>query len=128
MHKYYFKMWKEPRTPRASRLRQRKFEIIRHLPQLVDQLPGTLTLSYTRCGKPTCRCARGKGHPAWSLTYMLRGERHVDRIPAAWAEEVQRRVRAGREFQDAVREVLAANAQLLLLARQQEKKARKKKR
>jgi hypothetical protein len=127
LHKYYFKMWKEPRTPRASRLRQRKFEIIRHLPQLVDQLPGTLTLSYTRCGKPTCRCARGKGHPAWSLTYMLRGERHVDRIPAAWAEEVQRRVRAGREFQDAVREVLAANAQLLLLARQQEKKARKKK-
>jgi hypothetical protein len=128
LHKYYFKMWKEPRTPRASRLRQRKFEIIRHLPQLVDQLPGTLTLSYTRCGKPTCRCARGKGHPAWSLTYMLHGERHVDRIPAAWAEEVQRRVRAGREFQDAVREVLAANAQLLLLARQQEKKARKKKR
>ena len=121
-------MWKEPRTPRASRLRQRKFEIIRHLPQLMDQLPGTLTLSYTRCGKPTCRCARGKGHPAWSLTYMLHGERHADRIPAAWAEEVQRRVRAGREFQDAVREVLAANAQLLRLARQQEKKARKKKR
>ena len=121
-------MWKEPRTPRASRLRQRKFEIIRHLPQLVDQLPGTLTLSYTRCGKPTCRCARGEGHPAWSLTYMLRGERHVDRIPAEWAEEVQHRVCAGREFQDAVREVLAANAQLLRLARQQEKKAKKKKR
>lgn len=121
-------MWKEPRTPRASRLRQRKFEIIRHLPQLVDQLPGTLTLSYTRCGKPNCRCARDKGHPAWSLTYMLHGERHADRIPAAWAEEVQRRVHAGREFQDAVREVLTANAQLLRLARQQEKKARKKKR
>jgi hypothetical protein len=114
-------MWKEPRTPRASRLRQRKFEIIRHLPQLVDQLPGTLTLSYTRCGKPTCRCARGEGHAAWSLTYMLHGERHS-------AEEVERRVCAGREFQDAVREVLAANAQLLQLARQQEKKAKKKKR
>lgn len=121
-------MWKEPRTPRASRLRQRKFEVIRHLPQLVDQLPGTLTLSYTRCGKSTCRCARGEGHPAWSLTYMLHGERHSDRIPAEWAEEVQRRVCAGREFQDAVREVLAANAQLLQLARQQEKKAKKKKR
>jgi hypothetical protein len=37
-------------------------------------------------------------------------------------------VRAGgREFQDAVREVLAANAQLLVLA-QQEKKRKKKKR
>jgi hypothetical protein len=28
-------------------------------------------------------------------------------------------VRAGREFQDAVREVLTANAELLVLARQQ---------
>jgi hypothetical protein len=102
-------------------MRQRKFEIIRHLPQLVDQ-------SYTRCGKPTCRCARGEGRPAWSLTYMLHGERHSDRIPAEWAEEVRRRVCAGREFQDAVREVLAANAQLLRLARQQEKKAKKKER
>src|SRR5215831_13600000 len=54
-------MWKEPRTSDASRLRQRKFEIIRHLPPLADQLPGTLTLGYTRCGKPNCRCARGKG-------------------------------------------------------------------
>ena len=58
---------------------------------------------------------------------MIDGERHVERIPADWAEEVRRRVRAGREFQDAVREVLAANAQLLVLARQQEKKAKRKK-
>ena len=120
-------MWKEPRTPRASRLRQRKFEILRHVPRLADQLPGTLTQSYTRCGKPTCRCAQGQGHSAWSLTYMIQGERHVERIPSHWAEEVQRRVAAGREFQDAIREVLAANAQLLVLARQQEKKLKKKK-
>jgi len=36
-------------------------------------------------------------------------------------------VRAGREFQDAVREVLAANAKLLVLARKQEKRQKKKK-
>jgi hypothetical protein len=41
-------------------------------------------------------------------------------------EDVQRRVAAGREFQDAVREVLAANAQLLVLARQQRKKEKRK--
>ena len=120
-------MWNEPRTPQASRLRQRKFEILQHLSQLAHQLPGTLTQSCTRCGKPTCWCAQGKGHPAWSLTYMIHGERHVERIPAEWAQEVQRRVEEGREFQDAVREVLAANAQLLVLARQQAKKLKKKK-
>ena len=119
-------MYEEPRTPQASRLRQRKFEIIQNLPVLADQLPGTLTRSYTRCGKPTC-CASGEGHPAWSLTYTVNGERHVERIPAKWAQQVRRRVRAGREFQDAVREVLAANAKLLVLARQQEKQRKKKK-
>jgi hypothetical protein len=120
-------MWKEPRTPRASRLRQRKFEVIQHFPRPADQLPGTLTRSYTHCGKPTCRCANGKGHPAWSLTYMINGERHVERIPSQWAEEVRRRVQAGREFQDAVREVLAANAQLLVLAKKQAQQQQQKK-
>jgi hypothetical protein len=57
---------------------------------------------------------------------MVKGQRHVERIPREWVEEVQRRVAAGREFQDAVREVLAANAQLLVLARQQRKKEKRK--
>jgi len=120
-------MWKAPRNPLASRLRQRKFELLHRLAPLADQLPGTLTLSYTRCGKPTCHCTRGKGHRSWVLTYMLHGERHTDRVPAEWVQEVERQVQAGREFQDAVREVLAANVQLLFLARQQEKKAKRKK-
>jgi hypothetical protein len=119
-------MWREPHSPEASRLRQRKFALIDHLPELTDQLSGTLTRSYTRCGKPTCRCAQGKGHPAWSLTYMVQGRRQVERIPAEWAKEVERRVAAGRELQDAVKEVLTANVQLLVLAKQQEQKRKKK--
>ena len=49
----------------------------------------------------------------------------MERIPAKWAQQVRRRVRAGREFQDAVREVLAANAQLLVLERKKLKKKNK---
>jgi hypothetical protein len=55
----------------------------------------------------------------------VKGQRHVERIPRDWVEEVRRRVEAGREFQEAVREVLAANAQLLVLARQQRKKRKR---
>lgn len=108
----------------ASRLRQRKFELVRrfHLPE--DLLPGSLSLSHLRCGKPTCHCADGPGHPVWSLTFMVRGKKHVQHIPKDWVEDVRRRVEAGREFQDAVREVLAANAQLLVLARRQRRKQR----
>ena len=114
----------EPKGPQASRLRQRKFELVRRFQLPDDLLPGSLSLSHLRCGKPTCHCADGPGHPAWSLTFMVRGKKRVQHIPKDWVEDVRRRVEAGREFQDAVREVLAANAQLLVLARQQKRKAR----
>lgn len=57
---------------------------------------------------------------------MVKGKKRVQHIPKEWVEEVERRVATGREFQDAVREVLAANAQLLVLARKQEQKRKKK--
>lgn len=55
-----------------------------------------------------------------------KGQPQVERIPRDRVEEVERRVAAGRKFQDAVREMLAANAQLLVLAHQQRKKKKKK--
>jgi len=59
---------------------------------------------------------------------MVNGKKQTQHIPKEMIEDVNKRVASGREFQDAVREVLAANAQLLVLARQQEKKLKKKKR
>ena len=117
--KYIYKMKIAPKGPLASRLRQRKFALLRQFPIPEDLLPGSLVLNYTRCGKPSCHCAKGKGHAAWSLVFMAGGKRHAQRIPKEWVEEVQKQVDAGRKFQDAVREVLAANAQLLMLARKQ---------
>ena len=105
--------------PQAARLRQRKFQLVRKFRLPEDLLPGCLSVSHTRCGKPTCHCASGEGHSAWSLTFMANGKKRVERIPKEWVEEVRRRVGAGREFQDAVREVLTANAELLVLWRQQ---------
>jgi hypothetical protein len=113
--------------PLASRLRQRKFQLLRRFLIPADALPGSLSLSYLRCGKPTCHCADDRGHSVWSLTFMVQGKKRVQHIPKEWVEEVRRRVKEGREFQDAVREVLAANAQLLLLERQHRKKLKKKK-
>ena len=111
----------QPRGPQAARLRQRKAELRRRFPIPDDLLPGSLSQSHLPCGKPTCHCANPKdpGHPIWTLTFMLNGQKHTQHIPKDWVEQVQRRVQAGRQFQDAVREVLAANAQLLVLARKQ---------
>ena len=113
-------MQSQPKGPLAARLRQRKFALIRQF-QLPEEelLPGSLSVSYTRCGKPTCHCAQGDRHAAWSLTFMSAGKKRVERIPKDWVDDVRRRVDAGRAFQDALREVLAANAELLVLRRKQ---------
>lgn len=41
---------------------------------------------------------------------MVHGRKYVQHIPKEWVEDIGRRVQAGCEFQDAVREVLAGNA------------------
>lgn len=113
--------YSQPRGPQAARLRQRLAELLRRFPIPDDLLPGSLSQSHLRCGKPTCHCASSKdpGHPIWTLTFMVNGKKHTQHIPKDWVEQVHRRVNAGRQFQEAVREVLAAKAQLLVLARKQ---------
>jgi hypothetical protein len=51
---------------------------------------------------------------------MSQGKRRVERILTQWVDDVRQRVEAGRAFQDALREVLTANAELLVLWRKQQ--------
>ena len=103
----------------ASKLRQRKYALSREFGIPEDLLPGSLCLTHSRCGKRTCHCAEGQGHPVFLLTFMVQGRKRVERIPQEWVENVRRRVAAGRAFKEAVAEVFAANAQLLALWRRQ---------
>ena len=116
----------DPHGPLAARLRQRKFELLRRFSIPPDLLPGSLSVSRLRCGKPSCHCAKRNdpGHAIWTYTFMVDGKKHTQHVPNEMVEEVQKRVAAGREFQDAVRQVLAANAQLLVLVRQQQRQRR----
>lgn len=116
-----------PKGHEATELRKRKYGRLRTLELPEDALPGSLSLTHTKCGKPQCHCAEGKGHPGWQLTFMVDGKKRVERIPAEWAEEVGRRVEAGRSFREAVGEILTANAELLVLERKQRARKRKKK-
>jgi hypothetical protein len=102
--------WYDAKGDAAARLRQRKHAVLRRFQIPPDALPGSLALTHRRCGTPTCRCAKGEGHPLWSLTFMVDGKKRVERIP------------------DAVAEVFAANAQLLALWRRQSTPQRPRKR
>lgn len=109
-------------------MRQRKHDLLHRLQMPPDALPGSLSLTHRRCGKASCRCADGEGHPVWSLTFMADGKRRVEHIPNDWVEEIRPLVEQGREFKEAVAEVFAANAQLLALKRRESTSKRRKRR
>jgi uncharacterized protein DUF6788 len=81
-------------------------------------LPGSLALSHRRCGSPTCHChTDAHGHPSWTLTFMAAGRKRVVHVPTETVEDVRARVETGQAFKRAVAEVLAINAQLMVLDR-----------
>jgi hypothetical protein len=122
---YYRKMTREPKGPDAARWRKRKSDALRRYALPDNLLPGSLSQHRVRCGKPTCHCADGDGHVTWTLTYMADQRKRVLHIPHHLVDEVRRRVDAGRALQDALRDVLTANAELLILAWKEEKQKRR---
>jgi hypothetical protein len=108
-----------PHGADASRLRRRARQLLARFQLPDDALPGSLALSHRRCGKPSCHCADGEGHPLWTLTFMSAGKKRVESIPAEWLDAIRPRVEAGRRFKETAAELLLINAELLVLARNQ---------
>lgn len=107
------------RGPEASLLRRRARLLLARFQAPRDALPGSLALSHRRCGKPSCHCAKEDGHPLWTLTFMAGGKKRVEAIPAEWVDAIRPRVEAGRHLKEIAAEMLAINAELLVLARNQ---------
>lgn len=103
----------------ASQLRQRRSQIARQfgIPQML--IGGGLSVSRRRCGKPTCRCSSGVGHPQWTLSFSHDGARHVEKLPNEWVEEFEQAVLKTQEYLDAVKQVMAINMELLAAAKKQ---------
>ena len=57
----------------------------------------------------------------WTLTYSVDGRRRVEFIPTEFLSVVQPLAEQGREYREAVRELMAINAQLVSLFRQQQR-------
>ncbi len=107
-------------TPYQIRaLHTRRQQLLATLAFPPDGLPGSLALSHRRCGSPTCHCHQdAQGHPSWTLTFMVARTKRVVHVPSEEVEAVQRRVEQGNQFKSEVAELLAINAQLMVLKRQ----------
>ena len=107
--------WFKTKGAEAAKLRKRKYEIIRRFGFGEGLLPGSLTLTHRRCGKLTCHCATGDGHPMWALSFSINGQKRVEVISEELAMELKPLVDRGREHREALTELTRLNAQLLRL-------------
>jgi hypothetical protein len=109
------------RSVAASQLRRRRHVLARRYGIPEELLGGSLNQVTRKCGKPMCRCASGDGHPMWTLTYSIDGRRHVEFLPDAAVARVKPLAIDGRAYRDALHEILAINAQLVSLWRNEQR-------
>jgi hypothetical protein len=95
-------------------LEARKQVLMEALPSLREVMRGSLFERGIRCGKSSCRCARGQEHPSTYLGVSLKGGKTVQiTVPAQLVERVEEMVRNYSEVWAALEEISEINRQLL---------------
>jgi hypothetical protein len=112
------------------KLEARRKHLLADLRLPSEGLPGSLAQSRRRCGSAGCHCHQGEGHLSWALTFMVDRKKRVEHIPDELVSAVRRRVEQGNAYKSGVAELMAINAQILILERrarkQQEALAKKR--
>ncbi len=80
--------------------------------------PGSFYLLKRKCGKPSCRCARGKLHAVWVLTRSELGKHKLYSVPSDQRAQVRQRAAAWRRYQRARARLLQQLTALVALADQ----------
>lgn len=94
----------------------RRTKIPSTLPSLEEVLRGSFLQREIRCGKPTCRCAKGAGHPILYVSVTFAGGRTQQvTVPSNLARTVRLWIRNYRRWWQAIEAVSAINRRLLQL-------------
>jgi len=96
-------------------LRQRRRGLVAQMPLLDEVLRGSLVERYLRCGKPNCRCARGRRHgPLWYLTVTLGpGRTTGGTVPVHQLEQVRRGIERYHQVKQRLEQISEINRELL---------------
>lgn len=102
------------KVKRHHRLLDRRRRALHDLPPLEEIVRGSVLTRRVRCGKPTCRCARGAPHTATCLTVSFAGGRTEQlSLPSELVPVARRWVANYRAWWKAVESISAANRELL---------------
>jgi hypothetical protein len=94
-------------------IKERKLQLLKALPPLDRILRGSLITRHIKCGKLTCHCAAGIGHPSLYLSSFYHGKTHLDYVPAAWEQWVRTGLKNYEVAQDILSELTELNLELL---------------
>ena len=99
---------------------ERRRRIVEKLPPLEEVLRGSVIVRSLRCGKSSCHCAEGEGHPATYLSVTLAGGRTEQiSLPAALIPVAERGVATYHAWWAAIEQLSAINRDLIRQRRQQ---------
>ena len=99
-----------------ARLVTRRARVRQTLPPLEEVLRGSLLYRKIRCGKATCHCATGPGHPLTCVTVSFaKGRTQQVTVPREWRATVQRWIANYQRYWQALEAVSAVNRRLLQL-------------
>ena len=97
-----------------ARLLARRARVRQTLPPLEEVLRGSLLHREIRCGKATCHCATGSGHPLTCVTVTFaNGRTQQVTVPQAWRPTVRRWIANYQRYWQAIEAISAINRQFL---------------
>lgn len=88
---------------------------LRALQRDAPMVQGSLYLLRRRCGKPTCRCARGHLHATWVLTRSEAGQSRLYSVPPEQRGRLRPLAREYRRWQRARAQLIKQSARLVAL-------------
>ena len=97
-------------------LEKQRQETVSELLGCTELLRGSFATVYTKCGKDTCRCKDGKGHPHSRITWNEKGQGYTRKIPKdeiPWILEVTEHYRKFRLLKQNLRKLEVRSKSIL---------------
>src|ERR1700687_5895225 len=105
----------QSRRQTSVALRRRRRQLLRPLPPLDRLLRGSLIERYKPCGKPGCKCAKGRGHgPKYYLSISYpRLRPQMDYVPQEYNDQTRKFLTNYQRARDLLEEICEINRELL---------------
>jgi hypothetical protein len=95
--------------------------LIARLDLVHRQLSVSLYRTRVRCGKASCHCAQGPGHPGWALGFRDKAGQHTRAVSGEQARILEPRVAACRRYRHQRAELAKVTRTLLALVDRMQK-------